>query len=53
EIKKIHCNRCTTSFTRPSRLATHLRSHTGERPFVCEHCQRSFTTASNLRRHTK
>jgi uncharacterized C2H2 Zn-finger protein len=48
-----HCSfaPCTRSFTRPCRLAEHERSHTGERPFVCPQCMKSFSRDYHLSRH--
>jgi len=53
--KKHKCKVCDKRFTRPSSLQTHTYSHTGEKPFVCEHhgCGRRFSVVSNLRRHKK
>jgi uncharacterized Zn-finger protein len=53
--KKHKCRVCDKRFTRPSSLQTHMYSHTGEKPFVCEHpgCGRPFSVVSNLRRHSK
>jgi general transcription factor IIIA len=52
-----HCTfeNCNRSFNRPCRLADHIRSHTGDRPFVCDHpgCDKSFTRDSHLVRHVK
>ncbi|KAH6960028.1 hypothetical protein BKA56DRAFT_701383 [Ilyonectria sp. MPI-CAGE-AT-0026] len=53
--KKHKCKVCDKRFARPSSLQTHMYSHTGEKPFVCEveGCGRHFSIVSNLRRHRK
>ncbi|KAJ3039759.1 hypothetical protein HDV00_011886 [Rhizophlyctis rosea] len=47
---------CTKEFTRKYNLASHIRCHSGERPFVCPHCTQtevSFARKHDLRRHIK
>ncbi|KAI5481544.1 zinc finger, C2H2-type domain containing protein [Pseudohyphozyma bogoriensis] len=53
EHRKYVCPQCPQKFARPSALATHILSHTKEKPFVCEVCERGFAVMSNLRRHMK
>ncbi|NXQ09534.1 ZN628 protein, partial [Vidua macroura] len=36
------CRECGKSFRWSSRLAHHLRSHTGERPYKCPECPKAF-----------
>jgi hypothetical protein len=42
---------CGMKFPKRNALVQHMRSHTGERPEVCEYCQRAFSLKCNLRRH--
>ena len=44
---------CDKFFARPSRVKTHLLSHTGERPFKCtvEKCGKDYTRQRFLNRH--
>ena len=45
---------CIKYFTRPSRLQTHLLTHTGDRPYKCleDGCMKSYSRAAHLKRHT-
>ena len=46
---------CDKMFGLPSRLAAHVRTHTGERPYPCSwpSCGWSFRTSSKLKRHER
>lgn len=45
------CNICFKTFACRSALEIHYRSHTKERPFRCEVCERCFSTRGNMRQH--
>lgn len=45
------CSVCGKDFATKSVLNEHMLLHTGERPFSCEHCDKSFTGMSRLREH--
>ena len=44
---------CTKAYSRLENLKTHLRSHTGERPYMCEfpNCTKAFSNASDRAKH--
>lgn len=46
---------CSKTYTRPVRLAEHMRSHTGERPFVCTYpdCTASYLRETHLAAHIR
>ena len=48
---KYKCKYCGKLFLFPSYLERHLKSHTGEKPFVCELCGKSFTRNYGIKKH--
>ncbi|XP_004531649.1 zinc finger protein 665 [Ceratitis capitata] len=48
---KFQCDQCLQRFKLKSALTKHLRTHTGEKPYKCPLCPRTFADASNFKRH--
>ena len=45
------CDQCDRTFMRESNLIDHKRIHTGDRPFECEFCERSYHKRRDLTKH--
>ncbi|XP_062526952.1 zinc finger protein 62 isoform X7 [Bombyx mori] len=47
------CEICASSFTSSKMLKAHIRTHTGERPYVCPVCEATFAHSGTLYNHKR
>ncbi|XP_055246756.1 ras-responsive element-binding protein 1 isoform X4 [Gorilla gorilla gorilla] len=52
-LQKITCPHCPRVFPWASSLQRHMLTHTGERPYKCQTCERTFTLKHSLVRHQR
>uniref|UniRef100_A0A7S2U1U8 C2H2-type domain-containing protein n=1 Tax=Lotharella oceanica TaxID=641309 RepID=A0A7S2U1U8_9EUKA len=51
--KQWQCDWCKRLFNQKGNLVVHIRTHTGEKPYVCNICGKAFAQMSNMKRHRK
>ena len=47
------CPFCSTIMKKHAYMIDHIRTHTGEKPFICTFCNQRFSRKSSLKVHLK
>ena len=53
EARALKCTTCSRWLSTRLKLQNHMRTHTGERPFTCKFCPKSFPSANSMYGHQK